>query len=167
MQRFEIAKMSPIILGLTVVLLALPLLFLGIGLAAPSPASMFLVPTGALIAVLYAGIWLWSRPSSFEVGPAGLRVVWPVRSLSIPRHNVAAARVMDLASFRSEFGNTLRVGAGGLFGTFGWLWSRRAGLLDVYVTNLGPWVIVERRVGRPLVLSPANPDGFASALVNP
>lgn len=52
------------------------------------------------------------------------------------------------------------------FGTFGWLWSRKAGRLDVYVTNLGPWVVVTRRASRPVVLSPADPDAFAAALAD-
>lgn len=164
MQVFKIARMSPLILGLTIVLLFLPVLFLGIGIFGAGPARAILLVTGVLIVLLYLGIWVYGRPSSYRVTPAELMIIWPIRSRPVPRHDVASARVMTLKDFRTEYGNTVRIGAGGLFGTFGWLWSWRSGRLDVYVTNLGPWVVVERRSGRPLVLSPEDPDGFAAAL---
>ncbi len=164
MQVFPIARMSPLILGLTVVLLCLPVVFLGLGLFAPSPTSTVLLVTGVFIVLLYASIWVYFRPSRYQVTAAELSIIWPMRSRAIPRHDVASARILDLAGFRAAYGQTVRIGAGGLWGTFGWLWNPRAGRLDVYVTNLGPWVVVERRSGRPLVLSPEDPDGFARAL---
>jgi hypothetical protein len=163
-KEFPVARMSPLILGLTVLLLAMPVLFIGIGIFIPAPTQTVMLITGVLIVLLYLGIWVYARPSSYHVTPAELTILWPVRRKPIPRHDVASARVMDLSSFRSEYGNTIRIGAGGLFGTFGWLWSRKAGRLDVYVTNLGPWVVVERRASRPLILSPEDPEGFADAL---
>ena len=164
MQVFPIARMSPLILGLTVLLLCLPVVFIGLGLSVPSPTSTVLLGTGVFVVLLYASIWVYFRPSSYRVTPAEMTIVWPLRSRLVPRHDVAAARVMELREFRAEYGHTIRIGAGGLFGTFGWLWSPRAGRLDVYVTNLGPWVVVERRAGRPLVLSPEDPHAFARAL---
>ena len=166
-RSFEIAPMSPLIRGLTIFLLLLPVVFVAIGALGGGPAGVVLLATGALIALLYASIWWGGRPSRFLVTDAALTIVWPVRRAVVPRHDVAGARVMTLREFRDEYGNTVRVGAGGLFGTFGWLWSRRGGWLDVYVTNLGDWVVVERRSGRPLVLSPADPEGFAAALASP
>jgi hypothetical protein len=164
MQLFPIARMSPLILGLTVLLFPLPALFLGIGLFFGGPARPIMLGVGALIVLLWIGIWVYARPRHFEVSPAELVLVWPIRRTRIPRSDVASARVMNLALFRAEFGNTIRVGAGGLFGTFGRLWSRRAGWMDVWVTNLGDWVVIERRSGRPLVLSPRDPEALVEAL---
>ena len=56
MQVFPVARMSPLIRVLTLLLLPLPLLFLGLGLVG-RPAAPVLVPTGALV----AGIYLWDR----------------------------------------------------------------------------------------------------------
>jgi hypothetical protein len=163
-QDFPVARMSPLILGLTLLLLPLPLLFLVIGIFIPAPTRTLMLVVGVLLVLLWIGIWIYARPSSYRVTPAALTILWPVRSREVPRHDVASARVMTLAEFRATYGNTLRIGAGGLFGTFGWLWSPKAGRLDVYVTNLGPWVVVERRGARPLVISPRDPHDLARAL---
>lgn len=164
MQVFPVAPMSPVIRTLTILLLALPPLFVAVGLHDPGPTRPLMVGVGLLVAGLYLGIWLWARPSRFEVTEDRLVLVWPLRRRAIPRSEIDSTLVVDLAGFRAAYGRPIRIGAGGLFGTFGWLWSRRSGRLDVYATNLGPWVVIERRAARPLILSPADCDGFAAAL---
>lgn len=161
---FPVARMSPVIRGLTYAIFPLPALFLGIGLLGDTPARPIMLGVGLALVALWLGIWVYARPSRFEIDCAELRIVWPIRRARISRRDVASAKVVDLPGFRADFGQPVRIGAGGLFGTFGWLWGPRAGLLDVYVTNLGPWVVVERRAGRPLIISPADPEGFLRAL---
>lgn len=163
-QVYEMARMSPLIRGLTLMLLMLPPLFLGIGLFGGGPAAGVMLVVGCLLVVLFIVIYAYSRPSRFEITPDAVAIVWPIRRATLRRADIVRARDLDLAAFRSEYGVTVRIGAGGLFGTFGWLYSRSAGLLDVYVSTLGPWVVIERKSGRPLIISPERPEAFVAEL---
>lgn len=164
MPVFPVARMSPVILGLTLLLLPLPALFLWIGCFGRGPQGPVMLGTGVFIAAIYGWIWALMRPARYELGPSELVLASPLRRIRIPRHDLAGAQIYDLPGFRAEFGNMIRVGAGGLFGTFGWLWNRKSGRMDCYVTNLGPWVVVRRRTGRAIILSPADPESFAAAI---
>lgn len=163
-QRFALAPMSTGIRLLTWGLLALPVVFLALGLR--SAQSCVLAPVGGLIAGLYLAVALWWRPSAFEIAPEGLRVRFPGRSRLVPRADLAGARTMDSAQFCAEHGLALRIGVGGLWGGFGWLWTRRRGLLDFYISRTDGLVLVERRSGRPLLITPADPDAFTRALAD-
>jgi hypothetical protein len=65
---------------------------------------------------------------------------------------------------RKELGWAIRVGVGGLWGAFGSLWTSRRGSVEVYVSRTDGLVWIERRVGRPLLITPTNPEGFLRAL---
>ena len=163
-RTFRLAPMSALLWGLTVPLLAVPLLFAVLGAWAPAPASAVLWAVAGLLALLYVGVWCWARPGEFEVGADALAIVWPARRRRIPRHDIAGARVLAPGEFRREFGLAVRVGVGGLWGGFGWAWTSRAGMLDLYVSRTDGCVLVERRSGRPLLLTPEQPDEFVRAL---
>lgn len=91
MRRFALARMSGLILGLTVVLLAIPVLFLAIGLAGPTPANHTLGGIGLLLAALYAAVWFFWRPTAFAIEPRRLAIVFPLRRREIPRDDIVAA----------------------------------------------------------------------------
>jgi hypothetical protein len=155
--------MSPSILALTAALLPLPALFQALGLGSQGPRAPLLA-AGLLLAALYLGVWLGARPSRFEVSSAGLRLVFPIRSRSIGRADIASAIVVDAREFRDRFGWAARIGVGGLWGGFGWLWTSRRGLLEFYVSRTDGLVVVERRAGRPLLITPRDPAEFVHAL---
>jgi hypothetical protein len=161
-RRFPLAPMSRPIRVLTAVLLMLPAVFVSGGLL--TGGGRVLVTAGLLVAVLYVVVWLFWRPTAFDVSPAELRIVWPLRSASIDRSDIAGVRGVDAKSFRAEFGLPLRIGVGGLWGGFGWLWTTRRGLLEFYVSRTTGLVLVERRTGRTLLLTPADAEGFVRAL---
>jgi Bacterial PH domain len=156
--------MSGLIWALTVPLLALPLLFAVLGAQAPGPAGPALWAIVGLLVLLYLVVWLWARPSRFEVLPEGLVIVWPARRRRIPRADIAGARVLVAGQFRREFGLGARVGVGGLWGGFGWVWTSRRGLLDLYVSRTDGCVLVERRSGRALLITPERPEEFIRTL---
>ena len=161
-ERFALAPMGRSIRWLTGALLAIPLLLVVAGLAAPE--VRFLVALGALVAALYAGVFALWRPSAFEVTPASLVLHFPTRRLEVPAHEVVSARPIDAAAFRAEYGFAVRVGAGGLFGGFGWLWTRRGGWVEFYVSRVDGAVLVERRGREPLLITPERPEAFVAAL---
>lgn len=91
-------------------------------------------------------------------------IVWPARRRQIASRDISGVRVLESRQFRPEFGWAARVGVGGLWGGFGWAWTSRRGLLDLYVSRTDGCVLVERRSGRSLVLTPERPEEFVRAL---
>jgi Bacterial PH domain len=164
MTTFRLARMSGLIWSLTVPLLALPVLFAVLAARAPGPAAPVLQVVAGLLVVLYAAVWLYARPSRFEVGDQGLVIVWPARRQRVARDDIAGARILAWGDFRREFGWAARIGVGGLWGGFGWAWTSRRGLLDLYVSRTDGCVLVERHAGRALLLTPERPDAFVRAL---
>src|SRR5262249_52766507 len=142
-RSFRLAAMSPVLWILTAILLPLPAIFLAAGLRAGPPAGSVLAGAGAFTAVIYAGIYLYYRPTGFELDADALTIVWPIRRQSIPRSEILGARIVDQTRLRQEIGLGLRVGAGGLWGGFGWLWTTRRGLVDMYVSRVDGFVWVE------------------------
>jgi hypothetical protein len=164
-KRFPIAPMSRPVRALTIALLLLPavLLVLGARWGAAAP----LTTAGLLLGALDAAVWLFWRPTHFDVTPEGLRIRFPGRARLVPAGDLASAGTIGAAEFRDRFGWALRIGVGGLFGGFGWLWTRRRGLVEFYVSRTDGLVLVERREGRPLLVTPSDPDGLAGALTAP
>ncbi len=161
---YPLAPMSPVIRALTLFVLSLPAGFVAIALLAEPRAASILLPVAALLALLWLGVWLWSRPTRFEVGDGELGIIWPTRRRRIPLDEITRTRVMSVAEFRKIYGYTPRIGVGGLFGAFGWLYSRHVGLIEIAASRLDGWVVIQRRTGRPIVCTPERPEEFAAAL---
>ena len=161
-QSFRLAKMSRSIWILTAIFLPVPLLLAGTALVRGGPLG--LLGVAAFVAAVYALVWLWFRPTRFELAPGALRIVWPIRRREIELASVEGLELIDAKDLRSEFGLLLRVGAGGLWGGFGMLWSSRGRHLDFYVSRLSPLVLIRRRLGRSLLITPEEPERFAAEL---
>jgi hypothetical protein len=158
---YRLAPMSPGILVLTMVLLSLPLVFLA--LAAFWTMPLLLAPA-LFILVIYAWIWLLARPTAFVVHPRAIEITWPLKRQEIPRGDIEAVRIIDRQTLRRETGWGMRVGAGGLFGAFGYLWTTRRGLVRMFVSRTDRFVWIERRSERPWLITPDQPDAFVRAL---
>jgi hypothetical protein len=145
---------------LTLALFVLPPLFLAIAVLGN---RLLLLPTAFLVAI-YAWIVLWFRPTLFVVGPREVEIVWPLRRRAIARDDIVAARLTDKHALRDEVGRAMRVGAGGLFGGFGWLWTEKRGMVRMYISRTDGFVWIECRSGRPWLITPERPDAFVRAL---
>jgi hypothetical protein len=157
---FPLAPMCRVISVLTFVLLAIPLGFI-IG-AALGP-GLLLVP-GLTVAVIYVWVWTRFRPTEFVVHPHALEIVWPLKRRELSRDQISAVRLMTRADLRQEIGWGMRVGAGGLWGGFGWLWSARRGIVQMYISRLDRFVWVERGNERPWLITPDRAEAFVRAL---
>jgi hypothetical protein len=162
-KAFRLAPMSPVIAVLTAVLLLLPVVFV---LSARFTRPVLLVP-GLLLAAMYLWIWLWFRPTRFEWHADRLDVVWPLRREAIARGDIASVRVIDAATLKRDIGWGLRVGAGGLWGGFGWLYTQHRGKVRMYVSRTDRFVWLEPRRGPPWLLTPDDLDAFVAALSLP
>jgi hypothetical protein len=152
--------MSRLIFWLTAALLAIPLAFAALSLGFGAP----LIVPAALLCALYAATWLAARPSSFELSDGRLAICFPLWTRSLPRGSLASARAADAASLRRELGIALRVGVGGLWGGFGWLWSSRRGWIEMYVSRADGLVWIERPDALPLLVTPERPEAFLAAI---
>jgi hypothetical protein len=152
--------MSPIVLVVTLVLLALPV---GFFVAALAGARFHAAPCFIVIA-LYMWIWLRFRPTRFVVHKESLEVIWPLKRREIPRHSICSVRLFDREELKREIGWGLRAGAGGLGGGFGWLWTKRRGLVQMYVSRTDGFVWIEHLNERPWLITPEQPEAFVRAL---
>lgn len=163
--KTPLAPMSATIRVLTGVGLLLPAALFAAALLVPGDTQRLgLMAVATLVASAYLAVWLWFRPGYFRVTEVGLEIGFPLRDIAVRRSNLVSATVLSPAELRARIGFAIRVGAGGLWGGFGWLWSRRAGWVEHYVSRLHGFVWLERRAGRPLLLTPADPEAFVQAL---
>lgn len=159
MQRsFDLAPMSGLILWLTVGLWLLPVAF-AVAALSGMPALWM---AAALLIVIYALVWLAARPQRFEADAGGIAIRFPTWTRTVG--DVVGARIVTARELREAFGLMLRVGVGGLWGGFGWLWTTRRGLVEFYVSRTDGLVLLERREGRPLLITPVDPAGLASTV---
>ena len=153
--------MTALIRGLTIALCLIPPLFVGIGLGG-GPPSMTLV--GGLLVVLYAGVWGGSRPRAFRVEPDALVLERPLRPMRVPRSEITGAAVVEGEPLKARLGVAVRVGVGGLWGVFGWLWTSRAGWVEIAASGHDRFVWIERRDRMPLLVTPERMEEFVEAL---
>jgi hypothetical protein len=159
-RTFRLAPMSPVVLTVTLILLALPI---GFYVAALAGARFHTAPCFIVIA-FYMWIWLRFRPTRFVMHKQSLEVVWSLKHQEIPLHSISSVRLLDRDALKQEIGWGLRLGAGGLGGGFGWLWTKRHGLVQMYISRTDGFVWVERKSDRPWLLTPEQPEAFIRAL---
>lgn len=73
-------------------------------------------------------------------------------------------RLIDKGELQREIGWGMRVGAGGLWGGFGWLWTQRRGIVQMYISRTDGFVWIERISGQPWLITPDEPESFVRAL---
>lgn len=129
MSAFRIAGMCSTIRALTLCLLLLPAALL---LGALVVHSALLAPALLLVGI-YAWVWFGFRPTRFVVRPDALEVVWPLRRRLLSRATISQVKIVTAKELKAEVGWGVRVGAGGLWGGFGWLWTQRRGIVQINV----------------------------------
>lgn len=158
-ESFRLAPMSGVIRTLTVALCVLP-----VALMASAAFYRGLAVPALLMLAIYAWVWLRFRPTRFDVHPWGLEVAWPFKRRTLRRDEISAVRMVGTRELRSEIGWCLRIGAGGLWGAFGWLWTSRRGIIQMYVSRTDGFVWIERAHGKSWLITPERPDAFVRAL---
>jgi len=173
---FPLARMDTLNLVLTLFCLGIPFGTLGlsgvlmIGLASagkPGAAVAGAILPGTiclLVVVLFVCIWVFMRPSRFELSRGGLEIVWPGRTSRIPMGDIAGVEILSRADFSRRFGRGMRVGAGGLFGGFGLLMTTRGPTMSFYISRVDRFVLVSRVSARNLLITPEDPERFVETL---
>ena len=161
-RTFHLAPMSPMILVVTLMLLMLPVGFFVAALA----GLRFHLALCSVVIAIYAWIWLRFRPTHFVVREQAFEVMWPLKHRVIPRNSISNVRLLDRDTLKQEIGWGMRVGAGGLGGGFGWLWTKRRGVVQMYVSRTDKFVRIDCKNGRPRLSTPEHLDDFVRALLN-
>ena len=159
-QYYPLAPMSGLYSLLTFALLALPAVFLLSDLLWTTPLA---IPAAALIAI-FAWVWLRFRPSAFKIRRSGIEVIWPLKRQEIPMADIVDVRVIDRSELAEEIGWRIRIGAGGLWGVFGWLRTQRRGTVQTYISRTDRFVWIECTPGTPWLITPEQSDSFVAAL---
>jgi hypothetical protein len=159
--HFGLAPMCPLIRRITLVMAALPVVFLVAGTMGPRALHL----PALLVLLIYGWVWARFRPTAFVVHPDSLEVIWPLKHRRIRRDGISSVRVIDREELRRQVGWGMRVGAGGLWGGFGWLWTSRRGIVQMYVSRLDRFVWIERGQERPWLITPDRPEEFAGGLL--
>ncbi len=157
---YPLAHMSAFIRALTLLMLALPLAFFG----SAAFGNTFLLGPALILVALYVWVWLRFRPSCFIIGPDGIEVRWPLKRRYIARASITDIRIVNTQELRGIAGAGVRIGVGGLWGGFGWLWTQRRGIAQMYVSRTDRYVWIERGAERPWLITPENPEAFVRAL---
>ncbi len=160
-QSFSLAPMTPFIRWLTWLLCALPVAFLWA--AGQGAESRPLQAIAILLLVLYAVVWMWCRPARFDVSVRGIELVFPGRRRRIAAASIEAAEVVTWPTFRDQFGRAMRVGVGGLWGGFGWLWTSK-GWVEFYISRTNRFVLIRRQGHVPLLISPDDPEAMVAEI---
>lgn len=138
-QSFLLAPMSPLIRVFTVI----------------SQDILFRILAVFLIG-LYGCIWL-CRPYCFIVSSDTVKILFPIWQRRILIREVSSICIINKESFDQEFGWAIRIGAGGLWGGFGWLWTAKKGILEFYISRLDRldrFVLLERLTGQRILFTP-------------
>jgi len=159
-RTFRIAPMSRGIAVLTAILLVIPIAMLVGSLS----GMEFLLGPAIFVCAIYAWVWLLFRPNRFVIYADAVEVVWPLRCRKIPRASIRSVRAVDGPELKRELGWCARIGAGGLWGGFGWLWTERRGIVQMYVSRMDGFVWIERGTDRPWLITPERQEEFVREL---
>jgi len=162
MTAFRIADMCSTIRAVTLCLWVLPVALLLGALV----AHIGLLVLAVLVVIIYAWVWFGFRPTFFVVGPEALEIIWPLKRQLIPRASISEVTIVTAKELKTEVGWGVRIGAGGLWGSFGWLWTQRRGIVQMYVSRIDRFVWLERRPERSLLITPENPEAFVRAMTS-
>src|SRR5262249_31431801 len=123
-----------------------------------------LAAPGLFVIAVYMWVWLRFRPSVFVVHADALEILWPLKRRRILCTDIVSVRLMNRRELRDTVGFGMRVGAGGLWGGFGWVWTTRRGIVQMYVPRTDGFVWIERKSNRPWMITPERPEEFVRTL---
>lgn len=155
--RFPLAPMSPSIRTLTILLWLLPFSFLAHSFLL---GQQFSGAVALTLFLLYGAVWAFCRPSRFELSASGLTIVFPAWTRRVPAKKISEIRGITASEFKEAYGRAMRIGVGGLWGGFGWLWTVKAGSVEFYVSRVDGLVLLEKKNGKKILITPDRPSEF-------
>jgi len=137
--------------GVVVLLLAVPLMAMRAGVVAVFVA----LASTAVIALAFA-----FSPRDYEISTGAFRVKRIIGDVVFPLTSLRFVRDTSAADFR---GCVRLWGSGGLFGYYGWFWSKALGKSRWYITDRSKAVVVTDG-SQTVLVSPEDHDEFVAAI---
>ena len=164
MKRYLLAPMDRMYQGLSLFLGSLPFLFVSLTLMLPGPQKLMFGACALFLFVIYAWIWFYARPESFRLESTALVIEFPRREMALDLSGVQQVHLYNnYSDFIAQWGFGIRIGAGGLFGSFGWLKTAK-GTLQMYLSRSEDLVVMEFQDRRPLLFTPERAQDFVTAV---
>jgi hypothetical protein len=119
-------------------------------------SALYFVLSGALVVLIL--LLLVFAPRKYVVTPTSLVV-----SRLGPKVRIGFEQIesVELLADRSMLHGVIRVmGVGGVFGCYGLFCNWKSGTFRAYVTRTEGLVLIRRKKGDPVLLSPCDPAGF-------
>ncbi|MEO1523231.1 MAG: hypothetical protein AAFU78_20995 [Cyanobacteria bacterium J06633_2] len=160
-RSFQLAPMSPLIKWVTVGLWVIPVAF-AIATLVSRELSMGIV--SVLLFAMYGAVWLCCRPSRFIVSEQSIDILFPLWRRKIRSKTISAVSIINKDGFHRDFGWAIRIGVGGLWGGFGWLWTTKRGIVEFYISRLDEFILLERSLKSSLLITPSHPTEFLSVI---
>lgn len=141
MIRYKLAPMDQYMLRMTKVCLLIPVFFFLTG-----PLLPYFLILAFLITFLYSMIWLRLRPKAFVVDGEAFTIEWPVGKQTWNRSEIVSVEFMTFEKFKKAYGLVF--------------WTN----FRMFISRIDGFVIVNFREGKPLMMTPENPESFIQNL---
>jgi|LakMenEpi03Aug12_release.lakeMendotaPanAssembly.Ray.scaffolds.fasta_scaffold15101_11 hypothetical protein len=123
-----------------------------------NPSPVYVMPFAFIIILL---LTYGFSPKGYAITEHDLVIFRPFKNKHYPLKTLKSISLLT----PEEMKWTARVfGVGGLFGYFGLFRNKRFGNMVWYASRRGNFVVLERKTGKTLVLSPDDPNSFVSSL---
>ena len=114
----------------------------------------------AVVVGRYVWMWGWRIPRCFEVSPAGLAIVWPMRRRIVSIDEITEVRLVDKEAIGVAGGD----GGWSHFESFGPQQCDEFGMVEMYATKYADCAFVRLHAGMGLLIGVYFPDEFVEAL---
>ncbi|MEG1564705.1 MAG: PH domain-containing protein [Bacteroides sp.] len=107
---------------------------------------------GATYVCIYGNL-----PSEYRMNGATLTIVAPFK-----KHTIALKEIkqISLLNKKEQSGIIRTFGSSGIFGHWGYFYSRRLGKMQAYAKRNNPWILITLQGGKQYVIAPDNLDLF-------
>ncbi len=120
---------------------------------------IFTIAAGILLAVLVAALYVL-RTKEIAVDDTGITIERGTNPVFVSFNDIKEIKIIS----RPERGIVFRTfGNGGIFGYTGRYYSKKLGNMTWYCTNRKKYVLIAKKDGRNLVISPDDANGFLQA----
>jgi hypothetical protein len=165
-ETYALAPTAGVFKIMTNVVLAVPALLLFVAFATlfggDAARAVSIGSTAGFMMFVYVVVWVYYRPTRFELTGEGLLIRWPLRTRVYPYAKLGKPEVVSYDTFKSRHGRGMRVGAGGLWGGFGLLVCKNT-TFNFYISRLDD-IVLATAEPRPLMITPERAAEFVKAL---
>lgn len=120
----------------------------------------FILPLAILLIIIYL-ICLYLKPLRYEIREDEIIIRRLIKSVRIRRSDIESLKLLDKSAIK---GTVRTFGVGGLFGWYGKFANSQLGDMTWYVTRRDKIVLINKKDGKKILISPDEAENFVEAL---